>query len=400
MLAVKDLVKLGDCCELNPCAPQNLPNILYSFVPMSAIGINGEIDNSEYRKLEDLKGGYSYFINGDVLFAKITPCMENGKGAVALNLKNNIGFGSTEFHVLRPKTNVISSYWLYLLTKTDKFRQAAEKSMTGSAGQKRVPISFIRNYQIALPIITEQHRIEKIIYKINEILGFLEKKLNKFNMLINSRFMEMFGNAVLNDKHWDVKPLLQLSSLITNGNTPAGGSENYVSTGVMFLRSQNIWRKTIDLKDIVFIDQKTHENLKRSNLQNKDILITKTGRINTENSSLGRAAIFYGKNGSANINGHVYLVRIKGTVLPEFVLEILTSEEYRDYIRKVCVGGIDKRQINLEHVEQFPIILPPIDLQNQFVSFIKKIDKSKLAVQKSIEQLEILKKSLMQEYFG
>lgn len=377
MLAVKDLVKLGDCCELNPCAPQNLPNILYSFVPMSAIGINGEIDNSEYRKLEDLKGGYSYFINGDVLFAKITPCMENGKGAVALNLKNNIGFGSTEFHVLRPKTNVISSYWLYLLTKTDKFRQAAEKSMTGSAGQKRVPISFIRNYQIALPIITEQHRIEKIIYKINEILGFLEKKLNKFNMLINSRFMEMFGNAVLNDKHWDVKPLLQLSSLITNGNTPAGGSENYVSTGVMFLRSQNIWRKTIDLKDIVFIDQKTHENLKRSNLQNKDILITKTGRINTENSSLGRAAIFYGKNGSANINGHVYLVRIKGTVLPEFVLEVLTSKEYRDYIRKVCVGGIDKRQINLEHVEQFPIILPPIDLQNQFVSFIKKIDKSK-----------------------
>ena len=179
MLAVKDLVKLGDCCELNPCAPQNLPNILYSFVPMSAIGINGEIDNSEYRKLEDLKGGYSYFINGDVLFAKITPCMENGKGAVALNLKNNIGFGSTEFHVLRPKTNVISSYWLYLLTKTDKFRQAAEKSMTGSAGQKRVPISFIRNYQIALPIITEQHRIEKIIYKINEILGFLEKKLNQ-----------------------------------------------------------------------------------------------------------------------------------------------------------------------------------------------------------------------------
>ena len=377
MLAVKDLVKLGDCCELNPCAPQNLPNILYSFVPMSAIGINGEIDNSEYRKLEDLKGGYSYFINGDVLFAKITPCMENGKGAVALNLKNNIGFGSTEFHVLRPKTNVISSYWLYLLTKTDKFRQAAEKSMTGSAGQKRVPISFIRNYQIALPIITEQHRIEKIIYKINEILGFLEKKLNKFNMLINSRFMEMFGNVVLNEKCWDVKPLLKLSSLITNGNTPAGGSENYVSTGVMFLRSQNIWRKRLDLKDIVFIEEKTHEKMKRSSLRNKDILITKTGRINTENSSLGRAAIFYGKNDSANINGHVYLVRLKEGVLPEFVLEILTSEEYRDYIRKVCVGGIDKRQINLEHVEQFPIILPPIDLQNEFVCFMTQIDKSK-----------------------
>ena len=300
--------------------------------------------------------------------------------------------------VLRP-SGVVDPDYFSAFFQSERYKFNISNSAIG-ININNIRSEHLDDMSLPLPSKEEQRQKAKVINKLNEIIEKKQNQIFYLEQIIKSRFMEMFGNAVLNDKHWDVKPLLQLSSLITNGNTPAGGSENYVSTGVMFLRSQNIWRKTIDLKDIVFIDQKTHENLKRSNLQNKDILITKTGRINTENSSLGRAAIFYGKNGSANINGHVYLVRIKGTVLPEFVLEILTSEEYRDYIRKVCVGGIDKRQINLEHVEQFPIILPPIDLQNQFVSFIKKIDKSKLAVQKSIEQLEILKKSLMQEYFG
>ena len=242
---------------------------------------------------------------------------------------------------------------------------------------KYIKLNNLTEAQIPLPDIKIQKKIVDEFDCLDRILDKRKKQLEDLDLLVNSRFMEMFGNVVLNEKCWDVKPLLKLSSLITNGNTPAGGSENYVSTGVMFLRSQNIWRKRLDLKDIVFIEEKTHEKMKRSSLRNKDILITKTGRINTENSSLGRAAIFYGKNDIANINGHVYLVRLKEGVLPEFVLEILTSEEYRDYIRKVCVGGIDKRQINLEHVEQFPIILPPIDLQNEFVCFMTQIDKSK-----------------------
>ena len=115
---------------------------------------------------------------------------------------------------------------------------------------------------------------------------------------------------------------------------------------------------------------------------------------------MGRAALFLGKDDSANINGHVYLVRLNGSILPEFVVTILTGEAYRKYIRKVCVGGIDKRQINVDQVEEFPIITPPMELQYEFVAFKKLIDKSKLAVQKSLEQLETLKKSLMQKYFG
>lgn len=106
--------------------------------------------------------------------------------------------------------------------------------------------------------------------------------------------------------------------------------------------------------------------------------MTKTGRINTENSSLGRAALYDGEDDMANVNGHVYFIRLKKGVNNKFVLRILVSPEYRDLIRSVCVGGIDKRQLNKEHIEGFPIICPPNDMIEKYVAFTDQVNKSKL----------------------
>ena len=187
----------------------------------------------------------------------------------------------------------------------------------------------------------------------------------------------MFGDPINNPKSWEVKKLKDISTKILSGNTPKGGSEVYVDEGIMFFRSQNVWKNKLVLDDIAYIDKETHDRMLKSSLKNRDILMTKTGRINTENSSLGRAAMFLGEDDSANINGHVYLVRLQECEVNEFVLFILTTNEYRDYIRSVCVGGIDKRQINKEHLEEFPIIYPPIELQNQFANFVNQVDKLK-----------------------
>jgi restriction endonuclease S subunit len=105
--------------------------------------------------------------------------------------------------------------------------------------------------------------------------------------------------------------------------------------------------------------------------------MTKTGRINTENSSLGRAAIFLGEDNSANVNGHVYLIRLQKNQVNEFVLHILTSKEYLKLIREVCVGGIDKRQLNKDHIEDFPIIYPSLKLQHSFVEKLLTIQNLK-----------------------
>ena len=226
---------------------------------------------------------------------------------------------------------------------------------------------------------------------VDSLLILCKEQLKDFDLLVKSQFIEMFGDPISNPMRWNVKKMSDLSALITNGNTPKGGSRNYIDKGILFLRSQNVWRNRIDFKDVAYIDKNTHDLLRKSSVHYKDILITKTGRINTENSSLGRAAIYLGKDNSANINGHVYLIRLNKKVVPEYVLSILIGEEYRKYIRKVCVGGIDKRQINLEQVEDFPIIVPPIKLQKEFVEFRQQVDKSKLAVLCSVEALEMIK---------
>lgn len=271
---------------------------------------------------------------------------------------------------------------------------------TGSA-MPNIQKSTIQKFELKIhDDSTSQKKVATMLDKCNELIEKHKQTLEKYDMLIKSRFIEMFGDPVQNPMRWEVKKLGKMCSAIMNGTTPKGGEQVYVENGITFLRSQNVWRNKIDLDDVAYIDEATHKSMKKSSLKKYDILMTKTGRINTENSSLGRAALFLGEDDSANINGHVYLIRLEKEYNHEFVIRILTSPEYRDYIRSVCVGGIDKRQVNKDHIEDFPIIQPPKELQDEYSAFVQQIDKSKFAVQKSLEKAETLYKSLMQEYFG
>lgn len=159
-----DLVKLGDkkYFVLNPSKSELSgldEDIDVSFVPMTYIDPeSGKIKNFDIRKLFEVRKGYTYFKEGDVLFAKITPCMENGNVAIAQNVINGIGFGTTEFHVVRVLEKVLPK-WVYYLFRTKGFRDIAKGSMTGTAGQRRVPKSFLEQYEIPLPSLHEQRRI-------------------------------------------------------------------------------------------------------------------------------------------------------------------------------------------------------------------------------------------------
>ncbi len=153
---------LDEICDINPSKREiaDLPdNTLVSFVPMAAVNeYSQSITEQQERKLGAVRKGYTYFKNNDVLFAKITPCMENGKIALAGNLINNIGFGTTEFHVIRAKTGVMPQ-WIYQILRQPSFREEAKKRMTGSAGQKRVPKEFLEKTKIPLPPLVEQKKI-------------------------------------------------------------------------------------------------------------------------------------------------------------------------------------------------------------------------------------------------
>jgi restriction endonuclease S subunit len=160
------LVPLGSTCNINPKKSLDsrlVSGAVVSFVPMPAVTEHGEIDATAIKEYDEVKTGFTYFAENDVLFAKITPCMENGKGAVAKGLHNGIGFGSTEFHVLRPISGKTDPYWIYTLTAFSQFRMDAASNMTGSAGQRRVPASFLENYRVSLPPIALQEQFAAFV---------------------------------------------------------------------------------------------------------------------------------------------------------------------------------------------------------------------------------------------
>ena len=288
-----------------------------------------------------------------------------------------------------------------------KFKNANYKYLYYALKNARIPntgynrhFKWLKEVQIEYPDYRRQENVVKILDKVSDLIETRQHEIKRLDDLIKARFVEMFGDAVANPMNWPIKELKDLSVQINSGNTPKGGSENYVEEGIAFFRSQNVWKDCLKMDDIAYIDEETHAKMKRSSLKQGDILMTKTGRINTENSSLGRAALYMGEDDMANVNGHVYFIRLKPEVNNKFVLRILVSDEYRDLIRSVCVGGIDKRQLNKEHIEDFPIICPPDYMVDKYVSFVEQVDKSKVAVQKALDETQTLFDSLMQEYFG
>ena len=273
---------------------------------------------------------------------------------------------------LSANTDVILPRFLYYFCKKFDFERL-NKTVTIPSLTK----SDLLKIEIEPPNLLQQRDIVERLTKIERIIALRKLELKLLDELIRARFVEMFGEPVTNPKGWPVKKLKELSIQINSGNTPKGGAENYVEEGITFFRSQNVWKDRLEMDDIAYIDAETHASMKKSSLKHGDILMTKTGRINTENSSLGRAALYEGEDDKANVNGHVYFIRLKPGINNKFVLRILVSPEYRDLIRSVCVGGIDKRQLNKEHIEDFPIICPPADMVNEYIALAERIAKSK-----------------------
>lgn len=190
-------VRLGECCIINPKKSSDIRlvdnDLMVSFVSMSDVSEDGQIVTCNHKQYESVKSGFTYFSENDVLFAKITPCMENGKGGIAKGLLNGIGFGSTEFHVLRPIDQVSNSCWLYELTSFPQFRQAAEINMTGSAGQRRVPASFLANYKVSLPPISLQNQFADFVHQLDKSKMAVQKSLDELEILKKSLMQTYFG---------------------------------------------------------------------------------------------------------------------------------------------------------------------------------------------------------------
>ena len=375
------IAKFENFCEINP-NKKSIENIEdsteVSFIPMAAVSEKGEIDTSEIKTYSEVKKGFTSFSDKDVLFAKITPCMENGKGAVAEGLKNNLGFGSTEFHVLRPKQELCDSYWLYYLMSLPEFRKKAELNMKGSAGQKRVPANFLAKFEISLPPIGLQKVYIDFFNQIDKSKFLLQQILEKFELLKKSRFIEMFGNVATNNKRWE-KTKLGNKSVI--GSSKRIFANEYTTEGIPFYRSKEIIELGMGEKPSVelYISKKRYQEIKEKFgiPIPGDILMTAVGTIG-KFWIVPNSKPFYYKD------GNLVYIRTK-EFNPLFLKKLL--EMLIEKYKVENANGSAYTALTIEKLKDLQIVLPPMTLQKQYEEFHIQIDKSKLIIQKALEDL-------------
>ena len=357
-----ELKRLGECCILNP----RRPNIALcdtdkvSFIPMPAVSEDGylvDMTDEEYGKV---KKGFTYFENNDVLFAKITPCMENGKGAIVHGLTNGIGMGSTEFHVLRPINGISSPYWLLALTRMPIFRERAAKNMSGTGGQKRVSASYLDHFMVGLPAIEEQRRFEAIYKQADK------SKFGDFK----SQFIEMYYNT------HNKQTLESVCPIMSKGITP-----KYVeSSSVLVINQACIHWDGQRLGNIKYHNEEIP--VRKRILESGDVLLNATG-----NGTLGRCCVFIcpSDNNTYINDGHVIALSTdRAVILPEVLNTYLSlndtqAEIYRQYV----TGSTNQVDIVFSDIKKMKVPVPSMDEQILFVEVLKQADKSKFGDFKS-----------------
>ena len=354
------LTTLGKCCELNPKRPRDISDeLMVSFVPMPAVSEDGKIDCSDVKPYKEVRKGFTYFEENDVLFAKITPCMENGKGAVAKGLENEIGSGSTEFHVLRPIEGKSNPYWLYILTMFESFRVGARKVMTGTGGQLRVPIGYLKDYPIALPPIELQDCFEEIVHQSDK---------SKF-VRFKSQFIEMFGDPIENSKGWKTIPLFE------TGKCKNGMNYSRKDSGVE-IRCLGV----ADFQDNAVIDDMSVIPMISLNEKPNDDYFLRDGdivfvRSNGNKALVGRCVVVYPGTETVVYSGFCIRYRKKTEeLLTDYLLRFFKMDSVR---LKMTARGANIQNLNQQTLASLNVPVPPKELQQTFSNFVHQVDKSK-----------------------
>lgn len=384
------MVKLGDVCTINPRLPKNAnPEQEVTFLAMAAVSEKGEISSQETRILHETKKGFTYFERGDVLLAKITPCFENGKATLTNNLNTQIGFGSTEFHVLRAFPDLILPEFIFYLVWNERFRIAAAKEMTGSAGQKRVSTDYLKEYKFYLPSIFEQ---EKIVAALNKGYSIHRKRQQAIKLaddFLRAKFLEMFGTPANNIHRF---PTGKIRDLVDSVNYGTSAKASIDSGEYPILRMGNItYQGGWDFTDLKYLDLSVKE---------KDKFLVKEGDLNRTNSKeLVGKTVVYEENRPMAFAG--YLIRVRPNPIGNnyYISGYLNSIHGKITLMNMCKSIVGMANINAQELQNIEILIPPKHLQDEYEIIYKKIKKGLSIYDKSAMQLQLLASNLSNEYF-
>lgn len=342
-----------------------------SFLPMEAVGDDGTLNLERTRPIAAVESGYTYFREGDVTVAKITPCFENGKGAVMRGLLGGFGFGTTELTVARPREGQTSSEYLHWMFSSSPFRALGEASMYGAGGQKRVPDDFFRDFAFAFPPPAEQTAIAAFLDRETAKIDALVAEQETLIALLKEKRQAVISHAVtkglnpdapmkpsgiewLGDvpAHWEVSQIKRIvSTPVTDGphETP-----DFLDEGVPFVSAEAVSSGSIDFTKIRgHISREAHERYAVKYLPRRgDIYMVKSG------ATTGVTAIV-DTDEEFNIWSPLAAIRCGKRMKPEFLLRYVRS---RNFLEGVTLGWSfgTQQNIGMGVIENLAVPVPPV----------------------------------------
>ncbi|EKA7349196.1 restriction endonuclease subunit S [Vibrio vulnificus] len=391
------LVKLTEVAEINPRCPKDIDeDQIVSFVAMASASEAGLLLGEELKVLKDTKKGFTYFERGDVLLAKITPCFENGKSLRPYQIKNQVGFGSTEFHVVRADLEKLDPTYLFYLLWSDAFRFLGTNAMAGAAGQKRVGTPFLKQLEIPLPPLEEQKRIAAILDKADAIHQKRKQAIDLADEFLRSVFLDMFGDPVTNPKGFPVKVLSQLYIDPKNGTKcgPFGSAlkkEEFVDEGIPVWNMDNI-SLSGNFKDEpkLWVTEEKFNEIDAYSVIDGDVIISRAGTV-------GKMGVVRTKYSRSLISTNLIRVRFSEDLLPEFFVALMTYCKGRVGRLKTGPDG-SFTHMNTGILDKLEFPYPPVELQRKFLKLLA--DTEKYLDKMPPSQLNDLFNSLSQKAFS
>ncbi len=415
---------LEEMSELNPrIDKQSIDDDLeVTFLPMKNVEeLSGKIDLSETKRFSELKKkSYTPFRDGDILFAKVTPCMENGKITIAHGLKSGIGFGSTEFHVIRLSEEQSSQFFFFYFLQ-QKFRQEAKRAMTGAVGLLRVPTDYMRKVPISLPPLPEQHRIaakiEELFTGLNAGIDALHKtqsQLKRYRQsVLKAAFEGKLTEAWRTEHQGEIEPTALIASDLPNGWT-------WTTLEEVSELNPRIDKQSIDDDlEVTFLPMKNVEELsgkidlsetKRfSELKKKsytpfrdgDILFAKV----TPCMENGKIAIAHDlTNGIGFGSTEFHVIRLPDGQSKQFFFFYFLQQKFRQEAKRAMTSGVGLLRVPTDYMRKVPIPLPPLLEQQAIVSEVESrlsvTDDVEKTVTAELKRAEQLRQSILKKAFS
>ena len=365
-----ETMPLSEFVEINPKI-KLIKGTEYPFVEMNIV-TPGRRYISSIRK-RNYKGGGAKFQAGDTLFARITPCLENGKIAQFIGKNGEIGFGSTEFFVFRYKEGISDPGYVFYLANSNIIRKPAEKSMFGASGRQRADLASIKDLEIPAPSLSTQCKIAAILSTYDDLIENNTRRIKILEEMAQTLYREWFvkfrfpGHEKVEKKDipWVNKKIKDLTIQIIDGDRSKRYPKRneFKSEGILFLNTKNISNNKINLSDANFITPEKFSQIKKGRIQPLDIIMTTRG-------SIGKIALFNCEYPTGLINAQMLILRSEDKTIDQmFLFYSMCCEEFQEIIKGFSSGSAQP-QIPIKDLKEIEIICPPISLQRKFSDLV------------------------------